>query len=271
MRPTPYVASLRVYEPLEIFPKQNQRRWIAQFGNNDSKAVEQALSLTRTITLQAPFEIPDGAHIIDVDGRKYAAPWSTAMRSWFALNEFKSKLPLSVSRFFIPDSLSESLSLNSEDFDRKVPHILSETWVIPPRWFSLFEPEERMRGKRDGQPFTVVRTTMEKAKQRCINTHSAVRNAFGPGPVEEELVQLLNWLNVFDSGSLVELDYGGLAQYLERALSLTGESGLESDTSIEDVRSSIAGLAAGDGLMAGQGYERLVSRWRRVAAFEQAM
>jgi len=30
-------------------------------------------------------------------------------------------------------------------------------------------------------------------------------------------------------------------------------------------------LAAGDGALAGQGHERLVTRWRRVAAFEQAM
>ena len=34
---------------------------------------------------------------------------------------------------------------------------------------------------------------------------------------------------------------------------------------------SLAGLAAGDGVLAGQGYERLVTRWRRVASFEQAM
>ena len=50
-----------------------------------------------------------------------------------------------------------------------------------------------------------------------------------------------------------------------------GQDGLEADTSIEDVLSSIAGLAAGDGALAGQRYERLVTRWRKVAAFEQAM
>ena len=32
-----------------------------------------------------------------------------------------------------------------------------------------------------------------------------------------------------------------------------------------------AGLAAGDGSLAGQGYERLVSRWRKVGAYESAM
>jgi hypothetical protein len=36
------------------------------------------------------------------------------------------------------------------------------------------------------------------------------------------------------------------------------------------VNTSIAGLASGDGALAGKGYERLVSRWRKVAALESA-
>jgi hypothetical protein len=54
-------------------------------------------------------------------------------------------------------------------------------------------------------------------------------------------------------------------------LAIDGEPGLESDTSIEEVELSLQGLASGDGALAGQGYERLVKRWRKVAAFEQAM
>ena len=68
--------------------------------------------------------------------------------------------------------------------------------------------------------------------------------------------------------SMVELDYGGLANYME--LALAEEGGLEADASIEDIQSSIAGLAVGDGALAGRGYERLVTRWRRVSAFEGA-
>jgi len=112
---------------------------------------------------------------------------------------------------------------------------------------------------------------LELAKQRCIKSHRIVRQAFGPGPVEEELVQLLNWLNVFDTRSLVELDYGGLALYVESSLKSNGEAGIEADSSIEDVLKSLEGLAAGDGALAGSGYERLITRWRRVASFEQAM
>ena len=58
---------------------------------------------------------------------------------------------------------------------------------------------------------------------------------------------------------------------METVLIEQGESGLESDSSIEDLQKSLAGLASADGNKAGQGYERLISRWRKVAAFEQAI
>ena len=95
--------------------------------------------------------------------------------------------------------------------------------------------------------------------------------AFGQGPVEQEIENLLNWLELFHPESLVELDYGGLASYLDNAMRLQDLDGINDDTSIEDVAQSLAGLSAGDGAVAGQGYERLVSRWRSVQAFESAI
>jgi hypothetical protein len=97
-----------------------------------------------------------------------------------------------------------------------------------------------------------------------------VLSAFGSGQVEGEVADLIDWLEIFDTASIVELDYGGLAIYLNNLLIENGEVGLDADTSIEDVNSSIAGLASGDGSLAGRGYERLVSRWRKVAALESA-
>jgi hypothetical protein len=112
---------------------------------------------------------------------------------------------------------------------------------------------------------------ISNAKQRCLFAHQAVVNAFGNGPIEQEIADLLEWLSIFDANSIVECDYGGLAIYLEKSLIENGQPGLNADTSVEDVARSLAGLAAGDGALAGQGYERLVTRWRTVAAFERAM
>ena len=271
MRPTPYVASLRVYEPLSSFDPADQLRWAAISIDSYTGRDEQLRALRRTILSEPPALKSDGAHIIDHDGKRYVSPWSTARRCWAAVTDFKNSLPTSVIPFFMPESLSDALSEESTDLENRVPHIISETWIIPPRWFALFTPEERLRGNNADGPFTIMRTDMAQAKKRCISTHQIVRQAFGPGPVEEEIVQLLNWLNVFHPESIVECDYGGLALYLEKSLSDEGLPGLDADTSIEDVTLSLQGLSNGDGALAGQGYEALVSRWRKVAALEQAM
>ncbi len=271
MRPTPYVASLRVYEPIDAFSPADQLRWKAVSLDSHTGKEEELRALHRTILSEPPTLKADGAHIIEHIGKRFVSPWSTARRCWAAVEDFKSSLPSSVIPFFMPDSLSDALSESTEDFENRVPHIISETWIIPPRWFSLFTPEERLRGKSADGPFTIMRTEISQAKKRCVATHQIVRKAFGPGPVEEEIVQLLNWLNVFHPQSIAECDYGGLANYLEQSLINEGEAGLESDSSIEDVELSLQGLASGDGALAGQGYERLVNRWRKVAAFEQAM
>ena len=101
--------------------------------------------------------------------------------------------------------------------------------------------------------------------------HKVVLGTFGIGPIEQEIRELLEWLCIFNENSIVELDYGGLAVFMEKVLIDQGETGIESDSSIEDLQKSLAGLASADGSKAGQGYEKLISRWRKVAAFEQAI
>lgn len=271
MRPTPYVASLRIYEPLQAFNPVDRLRWEDLDPKVDTRSQEQSLSLQRIIFPEPPAGRPDGAHILDYEGERYVAPWSTANRCWAALDDFKDSLPSTVTQFFLPQSLEDVITAGVDQLEDLVPHILTETWVIPPRWFSLFLPEERIRGVDESGQYTIMRASIADAKARNQVSHEAVRQAFGPGPVENEIEEQLEWLEMFHPESIVELDYGGLANYLDRALRESGESGLDADTSVEDVLSSIAGLAAGDGALAGQGYERLVSRWRKVAAYEAAM
>jgi hypothetical protein len=270
MRPTPYVASLRVYEPIDSFEAADQLRWSQIAITSPTGWDEQVRSLKRSITNEPPNLKPDGAHVLDHEGKRYIAPWSTAARCWAALDDFKYTLPPSVIKFFIPQTIEDSINSTIDIVEDKVSHILSSTWSIPPRWFALFSPDERLRGVNEDGHFTISRTAISNAKSRCTFTHQAVLGAFGEGAVEGEVAELLAWLEIFNPKSIVELDYGGLATYLNNQLIESGEVGLDADTSIEDVTSSIAGLASGDGALAGRGYERLVSRWRRVSALESA-
>lgn len=270
MRPTPYVASLRVYEPLVAFDPADRLRWSGIATTENTNLEEQQLAMRRLVFPESPALRPDGAHILEIDGDRYVCPWSTATRCWAAMEEFKISLPASVSSLFLPAGLEEVITSGIEFSEEKVPHILTQTWIIPPRWFSLFSPDERVRGRDSQGPFTVFRTSIANAKIRSEKSHAVVQTAFGNGQVEEEIAQLGNWLEVFHAQSFLELDYGGLAGYLELSLISDGEDGLDADTSVEDVQSSLAGLASSDATAAGRGYERLVSRWRKVSAFEQA-
>ncbi|CAB4783862.1 unannotated protein [freshwater metagenome] len=271
MRPTPYVASLRVYEPISAFDAADRLRWMQLEATSHTTLDEQTRALQRIIFPESPALRLDGAHVLDIEGARYVSPWSTATRCWSALEAFKLSMPTSVSPMFLSSAMEEVISAGVDFVENKVPHILTETWIIPPRWFSLFIPEERIRGRDSDGAFTIMRTSIAHAKSRAESAHASVEGAFGEGPVEEEIQNLIDWLGMFHPQSFLELDYGGLADYLEKSLQDLGEEGLDADTSIEDVLMSIEGLAKGDGAVAGRGYERLVTRWRRVAAFEQAM
>ena len=271
MKPTPYVASLRIYEPLSAFEPADRIRWKSIDASIDSRREEQALALRRLVFPEPPAVRPDGAHVLDINGVRYVSPWSTATRCWAALDDFKESLPSSITSFFIPSSLEEVITTGLDLLEDRVPHIITENWVIPPRWFSIFTPDERVRGEDIDGAYCFARTTMSKARERALNSHEIVLGAFGQGPVEQEIENMIDWLELFHPESLIELDYGGLATYLDISLREKGLAGIFEDSSIEDVAFSLSGLSAGDSAVAGEGYERLVTRWRAVQAVESAI
>jgi len=271
MSSTPYVASLRIFEPISAFPPADRLRWENLSAATDTREEEQALALRRLVAPESPALRPDGVHILDIEDQRYISPWSTAARCWNALDEFKDSLPSTVTPFFLPPALEEVITSGMETIEDRVPHILTETWMVPPRWLALFIPDERERGYRDEVAYSRARTTISKALERAQQSHEVVLASFGEGVVEQEIEELIEWLELFHPLSMVELDYGGLAHYLDGTLKSDGLAGIEDDGSIEDVIFSLAGLAAGDGAIAGEGYNRLVSRWRPVQALEAAM
>ena len=107
MSSTPYVASLRIYEPISAFPPADRLRWESLSADVDTREEEQALALRRLVTPESPALRPDGVHILDVDGDRYISPWSTATRVWSALDDFKESLPSTVTPFFVPPALEE--------------------------------------------------------------------------------------------------------------------------------------------------------------------
>ena len=267
---TPYVASLRVYEPIESFSNQLRILWSAIPIVSPTRSLESEQSIRSLVFLDRVKTSEEGVHVIDFDGKRFVCPWSTRLRTISAMEEFRISIPSSIYNFFIPKEIDSSLSDQGSEILERVPYIITERWMIPPRWFALFDPKERMVGYENLLAFTLFKTQISSAKKRCLETHGIVKSAFGEGSVEAEISQLLDWLNVFDENSLLELDYGGLAGYLDNLIKSSGGDGIFQDTSIEDVLQSIAGLSKGDGVLAGESYSKVISRWRQIASFEQA-
>ena len=92
----PYVASLRIFEPLSAFEPVDRLRWSEIDASIDSRRAEQELALRRLVFPESPAGRPDGAHVLDIDEIRYVSPWSTATRCWDALDEFKDSLPSSI-------------------------------------------------------------------------------------------------------------------------------------------------------------------------------
>ena len=122
MSSTPYVASLRIFEPISAFPPADRLRWENLSTETDTREEEQALALRRLVVPESPALRPDGVHILDIEGQRYISPWSTAARCWNALDEFKDSLPSTVTPFFLPPALEEVITSGMETIEDRVAY-----------------------------------------------------------------------------------------------------------------------------------------------------
>ena len=95
----PYVAYLRVYEPLSAFGEAEGGRW-ADYAASTQRPrrsaaldAEQAEALGRVIAcppVAAPEQESGHAYVRWADGVTYICPWQTRLRSWLALTRLRS-------------------------------------------------------------------------------------------------------------------------------------------------------------------------------------
>jgi hypothetical protein len=130
-------------------------------------------------------------------------------------------------------------------------HTRASTWGIPFSWFCLFQESDPTDVvEAEGHIVTVrIRATIAEALERV---RYAVANLAVAAPeldMLEDLTQLTEWLELFHPDSVVELDYGAVADKVYP------------DDSPLDVRLGIECLAEGDMTGAAAAYRRLASRW----------
>lgn len=295
----PFSSSLRVYEPLEAFPLDQQQQLAAaaaQLGSRDAVEYAELLASLGRITRPGgdPFptgrtdlvrvtRVPDGPpgsaspEGADASGRRPTAsrsprdaatkrgtndvgrllycPSQLVIRAGLAANALMEGIHGPLADLLIPEEQRDRHQarinrVSAIEGFRKV-HTRASTWGIPFSWFSLFQESDRTDVVEASGRIVTVRVwaplmdALERARFAVANLALAAPDL----DMLDDLTQLTEWLEMFHVQSMVELDYGAVADKVYP------------DESPMDVRLGIECLAEGDMTGAAAAYRRLASRW----------
>ena len=131
---------------------------------------------------------------------------------------FRETRPIELSERFLSKKDAKRVARELRRLRRRDPLAVAfchqSPWHVPIRWFALFVEEERRLGEDEhGQLRLRYRTTARKALRRAGQTIPLLRRS-DLGPIGDLLMDLHEWIALFDARSLVELDYGGLCDFL---------------------------------------------------------
>jgi hypothetical protein len=272
----PFSSTLRVYEPLDAFPKEQRAAIKAAGARSASRAaVENAelLASLGRITRSGGDPFPTGrTDLVRVttvaaaqggmaDGGSDAeevllyCPSQLVLRAGLAANALMEGIHGPLAELLIPeeqrDRHQERIDqVKARDGSIRV-HTRASTWGIPFSWFSLFmESDHKDVVEAAGRILTVrvwapITEALERARYAVANLALAAPDL----DMLDDLAQLTEWLEQFHVESMIELDYGAVADKVYP------------DESPMDIRLGIECLAEGDMTGAAAAYRRLASRW----------
>ena len=285
----PFSSTLRVYEPLEAFPAEQREALRSAGARSESRAaVENAellaslgritrpggdpfptgqTDLVRVLTVSdggntagrstgsrpaAPEEADDGEVL---PARLLYCPSQLVLRAGLAANALMEGIHGPLAQLLIPE---EQRDRHQERIDQVKArdgigrvHTRASTWGIPFSWFCLFQESDPTEVvESGGRIITVrIRATLGASLERVRHAVAHLALAAPDLDMLEDLTQLTEWLELFHPDSVVELDYGAVADKVYP------------DESPMDVRLGIECLAEGDMTGAAAAYRRLASRW----------
>ncbi|WP_374727465.1 hypothetical protein [Haloactinomyces albus] len=291
--PEPFVAYMRVYEPLSSFesPTREQLAEALDRGPVDPVEVgnrEQGLWLRTQVSTRPrlfpgeavgedspeqegvlvlnPEDVPTGP-AASVGPGPLVCPLDLRGRSAAALVGFigAAEVPLRAAALTVPEETakSQASAVVSELSDSAV-HVLSSTWTVPLPWFVVIDPEQRrIRSNSTGRIERVSwQAPMADARRRVARAHTVTRETLGEEGPPKILRETGRWLERFHPHSAVELDYGGLVQMMDN-------DDLEADTSADDVHAIVDAMEEGRTTEVGERYEALRDFWSECAAHER--
>ncbi|MGH2642142.1 MAG: hypothetical protein ACRDGO_10640 [Actinomycetota bacterium] len=260
-------AYLRVFQPLDAFEGEEQLRWERYLVSNrmSPRRPRRYRDHAKSgLGLIAPAD-GDHAEVRVVDGRTYVSPWRMRMRVLAAGLAFRETRPIELSERFLSKKDAKRVARELKRLRRRDPFAVAfchqSPWHVPIRWFALFTDEERWLGEDEhGQLRLRYRTTARKALRRAGQTIPLLRRS-DLGPIGDLLMDLHEWIALFDVRSLVELDYGGLCDFL------TWDE-LDDDRSVRDLSLALEALARHEFPRSAEIYQGVLSHWAEIRGHE---
>jgi hypothetical protein len=260
-------AFLRVFVALDSLDGAEQVRWerylVEHAGLPDRPAgyVDRANDGLGVI-------VPAGgenAEVRVVDGRTYLSPWRIRMRVLAAAVAFRETEPVELSDRFLSKKDVRRASRELSRMRRRDPNAVAfchqSPWHVPIRWFVLFDDDERWLGEDEhGRLRLRYRTTARRALRRVGQAIPVLRRS-DLGPISELLLDLHEWIALFDPKSLVELDYGGLCDFL------TWDE-LDDDRSVRELGKALDALERHEFPRSAEIYQGVLSHWAEIRGHE---
>lgn len=194
---------------------------------------------------------------VEWEGRRLVCPRNLRLRVLESTVAFANAFR-GLGAGLIPETAARAADHELKAYHRSHPehrsHILTSAWHVPVRWFSAFDPSEREVYEGADGPRLRYRTNLDRARTRVKSAYDVLTGLTVFAGPAQELHQVIDWLEPFPSGSMLELDYGEVS-------TLFDPNDLVFDDSCEQVHQSLEALAAGDMMRAGECYGRVVTRW----------
>jgi hypothetical protein len=302
----PYVAELRVYEPLSAFKPAERKRWEAYAATGaspstrDGQRQERELGLVAACRAQPrvprPGEAGEQAYLLSSHAGLVVCPWRTELRSWAAAAELATVLPAELTGSVLPVREVETAAGAHERWLADHPdarsHILTSRWVVPVRWFLPFHRDERrlQLGSRprpaDGGAGSGASPGAEPGAAPASPVTAVGRSLVYRTEMAQARRRMARALAVlrraFDSGPVVGA-VESLGRWLEEfhprsvveldyggIVDLRSDAELRSDDSVGDVAEALGAIADGDADNATRAYDRVIERWRIAHRVESA-
>ncbi len=253
-------AQLRLFAPLDSFPPGQRRHWEAYVASGrgltrSQQARAEARSFRGILWGHPPSAEPE-ALVRRRGERVLVCPLEADVRAAVSLERFRRSVPGQVADAFLPDvGLREELGRVVAT--RRTPHVLDEAWLVPLHWFLAFDPSQRrVRGHAEGHGTRVVHLTgSDAALERLRRVLGAVTaSPHVPEDVVDGVSALAAWIDRFSPESLLELDYGGVADLFDA-------DELREDTTCADLWDVVHEFERDDPGAAADAFEVVRRRW----------